>query len=234
MKIIHKSSAADFSGVGPPWTTAADDDDFVDEVRLLSTLRHVNITRLVGVCITRRPFFLITELPSMSLGRLNDFLFQRRELHRSDVGFDGQDTDHLRANNSSTDVDLDVDAYDAICRQAAEALGYLEHKRYVIHRNVSAMSFEVNATTGLDNVSGRAHGFKGTNAKDVNSNVLIKLTDFSRARSVKDNEYIGDPPEKYFVKWAAPEVLTDMRYSTWSDVYALAVVIWEVCINMEV
>jgi serine/threonine protein kinase len=60
------------------------------------------------------------------------------------------------------------------------------------------------------------------------ANVCVKLSDFSRARSVADDEYMGDRSEKIFVKWAAPEVLKEMRYSTKSDVWSLAIVFWEV------
>jgi serine/threonine protein kinase len=60
------------------------------------------------------------------------------------------------------------------------------------------------------------------------ADIHIRLGDFGRARSLVDDEYMGDQSEKIFVLWAAPEVLTDVRYSTKSDVWALAVVFWEV------
>ena len=166
------------------------DDDLVDEVQLLSSLRHDNIVRLIGVSLSRRPFYLVTEMSRSSLGRLDHFLI-----------------DHFDENSPQQLL--------YICRQATEALKFLElQRRPVVHRNVSAASFEV--STGL------------SNCHCVEDVVIVQLTDFGRAKVTIDDEYIGDIDETILVKWAAPEVLINSHYSTKSDVWALAVVFWEV------
>lgn len=92
-----------------------------------------------------------------------------------------------------------------VCSQVLMAAEYLETRRYVVHRNLCAQSFL------------------------VTDDRAIKLAGFDRARLVsKDDEYRGEKSEKVLVKWAAPEVLFDQRYSTRSDVWALGVVFWEI------
>lgn len=92
-----------------------------------------------------------------------------------------------------------------VCSQVLMAAEYLESRRYVVHRNICAQSFL------------------------VTDDRAIKLAGFDRARLVsKDDEYRGEQSEKVLVKWAAPEVLFDQRYSTRSDAWALGVVFWEI------
>jgi len=74
-----------------------------------------------------------------------------------------------------------------------------------IHRAVSTSSFVV--------ANNRRH---------------IKLTDFSRARPIgADDQYEADGSEMVSVKWAAPEVLSQLLYSSRSDVWAVGVVLWQ-------
>jgi serine/threonine protein kinase len=252
VKIHRPSSSADFIDGGWTHTTTVDDDDFADEVRLLSTLRHDNVVRLIGVNLSRRPFYLVTDLPS-SLGRLHDFLAQRQQVRRSFrplAVFNDADGEALQQlsdasspalNDAAADGEADAVLSGSICQQTAEAINYLEQQRYVVHRNVSAMSFEVCAApSGVGGpvlrpatrtLPGGANGGNSSVSAAGASNVRVRLSDFSRARSVVDDEYMGERSEKVFVKWAAPEVLTEMRYSTKSDVWSLAVVFWEVTLR---
>ena len=90
--------------------------------------------------------------------------------------------------------------------QVTAAVAHLASLRYVLHRGLSASSFVV--------------------ADDARP--VVKLTDFSRARRVSaDDSYTADDRELVAVKWAAPEVLSQLHYSSRSDVWAAGVVLWQ-------
>jgi len=121
-------------------------------------------------------------------------------------GFTGTLKDHLRAGTilshqaSSRRAQL-LD----IGMQVTAAVAYLASLRYVLHRRLSTTSIVV-----------------------ADSLTRVKLTDFSQARRVSaDDCYLADDTELVAVKWAAPEVLSQLRYSSHSDVWAVGVVLWE-------
>ena len=95
------------------------------------------------------------------------------------------------------------EVYYDICLQMTTALAHLEKKRFILHRNISSSSFL------------------------ISSDNSIKLFNFEKACQVDDDNYEEDSNETISVRWAAPEVLVDNHYSTKSDVWALAVVFWE-------
>jgi len=79
-----------------------DEDDFFNEVHILSQLDHANITRLVGFVVSSRPLLILTQL---SIGCcLWDYL------HRL--------TDDTTAPLCQ------------FCRQMASAVAYLADRRY--------------------------------------------------------------------------------------------------------
>ncbi|XP_064102514.1 tyrosine-protein kinase TXK-like isoform X4 [Macrobrachium nipponense] len=90
-----------------------------------------------------------------------------------------------------------------MCLQVCEGMAYLERQKF-IHRDLAARNCLVGA-----------HG-------------EIKVGDFGLARHVVDDEYTGSGGAKFPIKWAAPEVLNFMRFSSKSDVWAYGVLMWEV------
>jgi len=125
--------------------------------------------------------------------------------------FSGTLKDHLR---TTTTLSQQASSRRAqlldIVMQVTSAVAYLASLRYVVHRSLSASSIVVV-------VSGGGH-----------TQTRVKLADFSRARRVgADDCYVADDTELVSVKWAAPEVLSHLRYSSRSDVWAVGVVLWE-------
>ena len=100
-----------------------------------------------------------------------------------------------------------------ICQQVVAAVSYLHEQRYVLHRDIAAHNYQVMSSSP--------------------SKVLIKLADFSMARWVKDDCYYAEKEEKQPIRWSAPEVLMEGKYTTKSDTWGVGLVMWEVYTNGE-
>ena len=103
--------------------------------------------------------------------------------------------------------DCDTKVLLDLCRHVMEALKYLRSMKYILHRDIAARNCLVTGVLGM---------------------AQLKLCDFGLARQVTEDEYIAEMNEKVAVRWSAPEVLQALRFSTASDIWAAAVLFWEI------
>lgn len=87
-------------------------------------------------------------------------------------------------------------------RQILSALEYLKSKQ-IIHRDIA------------------------TRNVFLSSDYKVKLGDFGMARCVNDDVYQAEEHESVPVRWAPLEVLSELRFSSKSDIYAAGVTFWE-------
>ena len=85
---------------------------FEYEAKLLSSIRHESVVRVVGVCFKQQPNMLVVEL--MAGGDLRSYL-----------------------KSHAAELRLDVEALFGACEQVRGAMEYLESKR-VVHRDLAA------------------------------------------------------------------------------------------------
>lgn len=96
-----------------------------------------------------------------------------------------------------------------MCRggQIASAMSYLESLN-IIHGDLACRNILIN----------------GKN---------IKLCDFGMSREAGHSKVKMDNPYKNAIRWSSPELLRHNQYSSKSDVYAFAVVLWYVFISFQ-
>lgn len=100
-------------------SSPTNDDDFLEEARMMMQTEHENIIRFLGVSCRARPFYIVME--HIDRGTL---------------------TDCLRNNVIPSD---NIDSLFAICIQLVAAMYYLEGLHFMLHRNLAAKSFFVTA-----------------------------------------------------------------------------------------
>lgn len=98
-------------------TSLEEEDDFIEEARVLMLLRHEHVVKIIGVSSSARPFFLVTEF--IRNGNLKECLRAGR----------------IQTNNPEILV--------SICLQMLTALSYLETLKVILHRDVAARNFLV-------------------------------------------------------------------------------------------
>lgn len=187
---------------------------FLAECRLVAALRHDRLVQMLGICIDTQPYLLVLEyMPGGDL---------RRQL----LSFRGVVVDASQAgsaNDGSAAPDPPAVALDAttafprassvspldiwaVATQVADAMSFLESRR-IVHRDLACRNVLV-GSGGL---------------RDV------KLSDYglSRLLNVDRDYYRAMSQTQLPVRWMAPESIQDRVWTTHSDVWSFAVLVWE-------
>ena len=195
---------------------------FIMEAQVISRFKHVNIIRLLGVCIPNgssgQPLCLLFEY--MEYGDLLHFLREAQRRRRPTVDLKGRNLsiesaesllrEQLRLASTSTETSLfdkPLTQHDlcSMAAQIAHAMQFLSARQYV-HRDLAARNCLV----------GRNH--------------VVKLADFGLSRNVIGREYYK-PQGNWAalpVRWMPPEVIMYNKHTTVSDVWSFGVLLWEV------
>ena len=204
------------------------EDGFLREAQIISRFKHINIIRLLGVCVPDvkhgNPLCLVFEY--MEYGDLLHFLKEAQRRRAPAVDIKGRalpqnviahynqekntvstilDAQSHSSSSSPSSICLDSKDLCQLAAQIAFGMYFLSSRRY-LHRDLAARNCLV----------GRNH--------------VVKIADFGLSRDIHNRDYYK-PESKWAqlpVRWMPPEVINYGKHSSQSDVWSFGVVLWEI------
>ncbi|XP_063734336.1 epithelial discoidin domain-containing receptor 1 isoform X2 [Eleginops maclovinus] len=173
-------------------------NDFLKEVKILSRLKDPNIIRLLGVCVSSDPLYMVTEY--MECGDLNQYLSHRVLLDKTGP-----------THNTPT---ISYPALISMASQIASGMKFLASLNFV-HRDLATR----NSLVG---------GEKGESGDDRGGERHIKIADFGMSRNLYAGDYYRIQGRAVLpIRWMAWECILMGKFTTASDVWAFGVTLWE-------
>jgi hypothetical protein len=190
---------------------------FINEINIISSLRHPNIVLYMGASVDKDNYYMITEyLPN---GTLFDLLHNNNNTNSNNNNKNNNNNYGENINNSSliSTTNNSINNFDnysknsfflndsmkiKIALQIAFVIKYL-HSRKIVHCDLKSPNIL------------------------IDKNYNIKLGDFGLSRFIGKNSEnikgkIGTP------HWMAPEILLGGKYEYHSDIFSYGMILWEI------
>ncbi|XP_037868361.1 fibroblast growth factor receptor 3 isoform X2 [Bombyx mori] len=223
-------------------TEEASQEEMQDFFREIEMLKHVgyhkHVIRLIGCCTRRAPLIALLEHAPRGdlLSLLRAARGRRKETQTSDVtrraGSDiiGKpsegDSDYTHFSDSDpalSDEKLYIDS---------EINKLMKRDHYVaepaLHLDSTTMrEYALQVALGMKHLEGRGITHRDLAARNilVDSTGVLKVADFGLSRS---GVYVHTRSKPVPLRWLAPEAIVHSQYCSKSDVWAFAVLLWEI------
>ncbi|XP_065663215.1 uncharacterized protein LOC136085753 isoform X1 [Hydra vulgaris] len=176
-------------------------NDFTEEMNLMKGIGyHKNIINLIGCSTIKKPLCLVVEY--MEHGDLLNFLRKNRNNVTTTDNFSLGVMPH-KVQLEENDV---ITADDLLCFawQVASGMEYLSCAK-LVHRDLAARNILVGAGK------------------------VVKISDFGLTRKTNDElNYMSKKKRRLPVKWMSVEAIFDQMFTSFSDVWAYGIVLFEI------
>ena len=186
---------------------------YVNEAKLMFSFDHENIVKILGVSMTKPPYYLVFEY--MDKGDLAKFLrenassIQRRYMNPPD-----RPRSRTESTLSDDPASLNPEQLTDICKQIASGMEYLSSMNYV-HRDLACRNCLVKSVSEQDS--------------STPSQVIVKIGDFGLSHNLYSKDYYRVKGQAVLpIRWMSPEAIIYGKFSTAGDVWSFGVVMWEI------
>ncbi|XP_049872968.1 fibroblast growth factor receptor 3-like isoform X2 [Pectinophora gossypiella] len=209
--------------------------DFLREINMLKHVGyHKHVIRLIGCCTKRPP--LIALLEHAPRGDLLSLLRAARGRRRGDEGSNvtrrvGSDTTGRPSEGDSEYTNLS-DSDPPLTDEKPSGGGPQTKDHYVaepaLHLDSSVMrDYALQVALGMRHLEERGITHRDLAARNilVDGAGVLKVADFGLSRS---GVYVHTRSRPVPLRWLAPEAIIQSQYSNATDVWAFAVLLWEI------
>ncbi|CAO1321720.1 unnamed protein product [Diamesa serratosioi] len=218
-------------------------EEFLGEISTMKRVgKHPNVVKLLGFCTQQRPLIMIMEY--VGCGDLLQYLRKVRVKHEGTLSKNTCLIEQTQSNNKNKSYSKNTNSNsgNSLCNSTMKnspttytnltvnpelsAITNTSHLEYIVD-HVELHNFAIQIARGMKHLEEKQITHRDLAARNIliDENKTLKISDFGLSRT---GIYVNTKNKKVPLRWLSIEAMKDNLYSSKSDVWAFAIVLWEI------